>query len=104
MENKYCQLLDEFVEEYIELLVLKYKEETVEILVDIREQLTDENTIKLFDYHIDKLSELYSICSSCFSKLEPCVIRERHDELDFNVVEKMADGFMCPVCGKHYNY
>ena len=104
MENKYCQLLKDFVEEYIELLCLKYKEETVEILVDIREQLTDKDTIELFNYYIDKLSELYSICSSCFSKLEPCVIRERHDELDFDYFEDLDDGVMCPVCGKHYDY
>lgn len=104
MENKYCQLLKDFVEEYIELIGEKYKEETVEILVDIREQVTDKDTIELFDYYINKYSEAYLMCSSCFSELEPCVIRERHDELDFDVVEKIADGFMCPVCGKHYNY
>lgn len=104
MDNNNCQLLKDFIEEYIELLWEKYNEEIVEILVDIREQLTDKDTIKLFDYYIDKFSEVYQICTSCFSELEPCVISERHDELDFNVVEKMADGFMCPVCGKHYNY
>lgn len=104
MENKYCQLLKDFVEEYIELIGEKYKEETVEILVDIREQLTDKDTIELFDYYIDKYSEAYLMCSSCFSELEPCVIRERHDELDFDCFEDLDDGFMCPVCGKHYNY
>lgn len=104
MENKYCQLCKDFVEEYIELLWEKYNEEIVEILVDIREQLTDKDTIELFDYYIDSFSELYSICPSCFSELEPCVIRERHDELDFDCFEDLEDGVMCPVCGKHYDY
>ena len=104
MENKYCQLLKDFIEEYIELLWEKYNEEIVEILVDIREQVTDKDTIELFDYYINKFSELYSICPSCFSELEPCVIRERHDELDFDCFEYLDDGVICPVCGKHYDY
>lgn len=104
MENKHCQLLKDFIEEYIELLREKYDEEIVEILVNSREQLIDKDTIKLFDFYIDKFSELYSICSSCFSKLEPCVISERHDELDFDCFEYLDDGVICPVCGKHYDY
>ena len=104
MDETY-EITQERLEEYIAYLELDVGSDIVSELAVWKCDSDDIKFKALLQRYIDKYTEKYKLCPSCFNdNVVERNVKERHYELDGHYYEEYADGYACRSCNSEFDY